>query len=99
MNGFKVIAGAYRKLASEGGMSHEEAEKKCKAFDFLKDCDRDDIYNLFDSSAFNEIVKSYLNLTLDGLVSESVINNKQANSVRDRFILLLGENKSSEIKK
>ncbi len=78
-------------------MSQEEAEKKCKAFDFLKDCDRDDIFNLFDSSAFNEIVKSYLNITLNGLVDEDVIDNKQANSIRDRLNLLLGEQKTKDV--
>lgn len=97
MNGFEVMADAYRKLASEDKISKEEAEKKCKAFDFLKDCDDEDIYNLFDSSAFNEIAKSYMRLTVKELVSEGELDENQGRAVRNRFSLLFDEKKSKEV--
>ena len=60
MNGFQVMADSYRKAAEDGRISKEQAEKDCRIFDFLASCDQDDIYRLFDSSAFNEIAKSYM---------------------------------------
>ena len=70
MNGFKIMADSYRKLADEGKITKEQAEKDCKAFDFLSSCDQDDINNLFDSGAFNEIAKSYMRLAVKELIEE-----------------------------
>lgn len=97
MNGFEMMADAYRKMATEGNIPQEEAEKKCKAFDFLKDCDDEDICNLFDSSAFNEIAKSYLRLAVKELVSEGELDEDQGRAVRNRFSLLFDEKKSKEV--
>lgn len=97
MNGFELMAESYRKIASEGNMAAAEAEKKCKAFDFLASCDEEDIYNLFDSSAFNEIAKSYMRLTVKELVSEGKLDDEQAKAVRNRFSLLFDEKKAKEV--
>lgn len=97
MNGFEMMADAYRKMAADGNIPKEEAEKKCKTFDFLKDCDDEDIYNLFDSSAFNEIAKSYMRLTVKELVSEGELDEDQGRAVRNRFSLLFDEKKSKEV--
>lgn len=97
MNGFKMMSDAYRKLASEGKISKDEAEKKCKAFDFLSSCNDEDICNLFDSSAFNEIAKSYLRLAVRELISEEVIDEDQGQAVRNRFSLLFDEMKANEV--
>ena len=64
MNGFQLLSDSYKKALSLGEISREEAEKKCRVFDFLATCDQDDFYNLFDSSAFNEISKSYMRLAV-----------------------------------
>ncbi len=97
LNGFEVMADTYRKLASEGTISQEEAEKKCKVFDFLSSCDDEDICNLFDSSAFNEIVKSYMRLTVKELVSEGELDGNQGRAVQNRFSLLFDEKKAKEV--
>ena len=64
MNGFQIMADSYRKAASEGKINKVQADKDIRIYDFLGSCDQVDIYKLFDSSAFNEIVKSYMRLTV-----------------------------------
>jgi hypothetical protein len=64
--GYKVLAVATRKMAKAGMMDLAAAEKKARLYDFLATCDKADIYTLFDSSAFNEIVQGYVSAMLDG---------------------------------
>ena len=96
MNGFEVMADTYRNLASEGKIP-QEAEKKCKAYDFLGGCEQDDIYDLFDSSAFNEIAKSYMRLAVKELVAEGKLDEDQGRAVRNRFSLLFDEKRAKEV--
>jgi len=96
-NGFAMMADTYRQRASEGLISVPDAEKKCKAFDFLKDCDKEDICNLFDSSAFNEIAKSYLRLAVKELIAEGKLNEDQGKAVRSRFSLLFDEKNAKDV--
>ena len=97
MNGFEIMADSYRKAAEQGQISKEQAEKECRIFDFLSSCDQDDICRMFDSSAFNEISKSYLRLAVKELISEGTIDEEQGNAVRNRFSLLFDEKKAKEI--
>lgn len=97
MNGFQLLSDSYKKALSLGEITREEAEKKCRVFDFLATCDQDDFYNLFDSSAFNEISKSYMRLAVKELVSEGTIDEDQGKAVRNRFSLLFDEKQSKEV--
>lgn len=97
MDGFKLVADSYRKLASEGKITKEQAEKDCKAYDFLATCDDEDICNLFDSSAFNEIARGYLRLAVKELIEENVIDEEQGRAVRNRFSLLFSEKTANEV--
>ena len=97
MNGFKLMADSYRKAAEEGKISKEQVDKDCRIFDFLGTCDDDDFYKLFDSSAFNEIAKSYMRLAVKELVSEGTIDEDQGKAVRNRFSLLFDEKQSKEV--
>ena len=97
MDGFKVMAESYRKAAEEGKISKEEAAKDCRIFDFLSSCDQDDICRMFDSSAFNEITKSYMRIAVKELVSEGVIDEEQGKAVRNRFSLLFDEKRAKEV--
>lgn len=97
MNGFKMMADSYRKLAAEGKITKEQAEKDCKAYDFLATCDDEDICNLFDSSAFNEIARGYLRLAVKELIEENVIDEEQGRAVRNRFSLLFSEKTANEV--
>ena len=53
MNGFALVSDSQRKAAESGMISREEADKKCRVYDFLAACDKEDLYILFDSSALN----------------------------------------------
>lgn len=97
MNGYKLMAESYRKAAEEGKISKEEAAKDCRIFDFLASCDQEDIFRLFDSSAFNEIAKSYLRIAVKELIEEEEIEEEQGRAVRNRFSLLFSEKKASEV--
>lgn len=97
MNGFKLMADSYRKAAEDGKIYKEEADKNIRIFEFLATCDEDDFCMLFDSSAFNEIAKSYLRLTVSELISEDMIDKDQGRAVRNRFSLLFDEKKASEV--
>lgn len=97
MNGFKVMADSYRKLASAGEITQEQADKECRIFDFLATCDDDDICRLFDSSAFNDIAKAYLKVAVAELTDEGTINEEQAEKVRNRFSVLFSEKRANEI--
>ena len=97
MNGFKMLGDSYRKAFSQGEISREEAEKKCRIYDFLATCDQEDFYNLFDSSDFNEISKSYVRLAVKELVSEGTIDEDQGKAVRNRFCLFFDEKQAKEV--
>ncbi len=97
MNGFAIFSESYKELLSQGLISREEAEKKCKVYDFLTTCDDEDICNLFDSSAFNDIAKSYLRRAVKELVDEGTIDEEQGIAVRNRFRLLFDEKRAKEV--
>ena len=97
MNGFQMLAESKRKALEKGFVSKEEAEKKCKVYDFLAICDQEDIFNLFDSSAFNEISKSYMRLAVNELIEEGEIDEDQGRAIRNRFSLLFDEKRSKEV--
>lgn len=61
MNGYTMLADSYRKLQEQphSEMNKADIEKEIRILDFLGTCDKDDIYRLFNSSAFNEITKAY----------------------------------------
>lgn len=97
MNGYKMMADAFRKVAEEGKIQKDQAEKKARVYDFLASCDDDDLYNMFDSSAFNEIAKSYMRQAVKELVSEGTIDEEQGQAVRNRFSLLFDEQQAKEV--
>ena len=88
MNGFQIMADAYRK---------DGQERKAELFEFLGNCSDDDINTLFDSSAFNEIAKGYLRRACDELEQEGVLEEEQAAKVRRRFALLFSEKTAKDV--
>lgn len=97
MNGYKLMADSYREAAEKGIISKEEAEKIARNYDYLAGCDTEDIYNLFDSSAFNEIAKSYLRIAAKELIEEGTIDEEQGRAIRNRFSLLFSEKQAKEV--
>lgn len=65
MNGYKMTADAYREFLNDPSADQEAIKTKIKALDFLATCDKATICALFDSSAFNDIVKGYVAMIAD----------------------------------
>ena len=97
MNGFVLMADSYRKAAGEGKINADEAEKKARIYDFLGTCDTDDLYTLFDSTAFNEIAKDYMRAAVKRLIANGTIDEEQAQAVRNRYSLLFSEKQAHEV--
>lgn len=93
------MADSLRKAAGEGKIEQVQADKQARVYDFLASCDEADIETLFDSSAFNDIAKSYLRLAVKELTEENVIDEEQATAVRNRYSLLFSEMQSGEVNK
>lgn len=97
MNGFEMMAESYRKAAGAGEMNPDEAAKKARVYDFLGTCDQEDFYTLFDSTAFNEIAKDYMRLTVRKLTDRGTIDEEQARAVRNTYAMLFEDMTAKEI--
>jgi hypothetical protein len=65
MNGYKMTADAYRTLKGNSKVDQADVESNIKTLDFLATCTKEDIYNLFNSSAFNYICLGYVEMALN----------------------------------
>lgn len=90
MNGFQIMAKAYKKNGQE---------RKAELYEFLGNCSNDDICMLFDSSAFNEIAKGYLRRACEELEREGVLDEdeEQGKAVQRRFSVLFSEKTAKEV--
>lgn len=71
MNGYQLTADSYRKLLqTEQDIDRAKVEQKIKALDFLASCSKEERLELFNSSAFNDVVKGYVLLALDNLKTD-----------------------------
>lgn len=82
MNGYSLTAQTYRDLEKKGIYTKEKADKLVRIYEFLATCDKEDICNLFDSSAFNDITRCYIllsieNSSIDEKIKEEIINNSK----------------------
>lgn len=63
MNGYKMSADSYRILKKRDPKI--DVDSNIKVLDFLATCTQEDIYNLFNSSAFNYICLGYVEMALN----------------------------------
>lgn len=82
MNGFSIMADSYKKLADEGKISKEDAEKEIKIYDFLATCDTDDFCRMVDSSAFNDIIRAFLKMAVKNADIGEEAQDKVLNQLR-----------------
>ena len=60
MNGFKLQADAIRKVVeSDDNCDKEAMLSKAKVYDILSELTQEQIYELYNSSAFNDVTKAY----------------------------------------
>lgn len=82
MNGYTLMADSYRKLMNEGKITKECAEKEIRIYDFLATCDKDDLCIMVDSSAFNDIIRSFLSLAIKEADIDEKTQEKLFNQLR-----------------
>ena len=93
MNGYTVMAENYKKAIEQGKIAREVAEPEIRILDFLSTCSKDDIYRLINSSAFNDIMKAYMNKA----VKNANLKNDDAEKVLYELKCLFDEKSASEI--
>ena len=84
MNGYELMAESYKALAKQGLFAEKEATKKIRIFEFLATCDKEDIYTLVDSSAFNDIIKAFCRTALEN----ASIDRKSFNNIMHEIDIL-----------
>lgn len=67
MNGYSLLAASYRKYAETEPDEVERGQilRKVKALDFLAETDRETHLELFNSGAFNDVVKGFCEMALN----------------------------------
>lgn len=93
MTGYKIIAESYKELLREKNIDQEIAEKKIRIYDFLDGCDDEDLFNLVDSGAFNNIIKSYVKAA----IFNSGIKKDEKAKILQQINLLFEDCQSKEI--
>lgn len=97
MNGYILMADSYRKAAGEGQIEAGEAERIARLYDFLGTCSQEDIYKLFDSTAFNEIAKDYMRKAVSRLVDNGTLDEEQGQAVRNEYAYMFSIMTAKEI--
>lgn len=94
MNGFQLLADSYRKLKAQcPGEDNSDVDRQIKTLDFLAGCDDAEIYCLFDSGAFNDVLKAYCEKAL----LNCGIDEEDRRNVMREIRLLLSEKTASDI--
>lgn len=74
MNGYKMTADSYRQYLEQHPDEPPETKAdlacKIKALDIMANCSDSERLQLFNTSAFNDVVKGYVKLALDNLKTD-----------------------------
>lgn len=82
MNGYTMMADSYRKLMNDGTIDKDSAEKSIRIYEFLATCDKDDLCQMVDSSAFNDIIRAFLKMAVVNAELEEEQQDKVLNQLR-----------------
>lgn len=85
MNGYMMMADSYRKLMNDGTIDKDSAEKSIRIYEFLATCDKDDLCQMVDSSAFNDIIRAFLKMAVVNAELEEEQQGKVLNQLRYIF--------------
>ncbi len=68
MNGYKLQADAIRKIVERDDDCDKEAMlSKAKVYDMLSELSQDQIYEIYNSSAFNDVTKAYAKKAMENV--------------------------------
>lgn len=65
MNIFKAMADSYRTLMNNGEIDKETAFQNIRIYEFLATCSKEDLCQMVDSSAFNNIIEAFVVAAVD----------------------------------
>lgn len=86
MNGYKMTADSYRTLRGNSKVDQKDLDSNIKTLDFLATCTKEDIYNLFNSTAFNNICMGYVKVALNDFKEiDEELKDRIINYVRYKF--------------
>ena len=84
MNGYKMTADAYKEAKKRDPKLN--VDSNIKTLDFLATCTEEDIQNLFNSSAFNNICMGYVKMALNDFNElDEELKDRIINHVRYKF--------------
>lgn len=90
MNGYKMTADAYREFKKKDPKIN--VDSNIKTLDFLATCTKEDIYNLFNSTAFNNICMGYVKNALNDFEELSDdMKDRISSNVKYKFDILTAE--------
>lgn len=93
MNGYEMMAESYRQLVRHGEIDKETADKEIRVYDFLATCDSDDLCRMVDSSAFNDIIRAFVEMA----VKNADIDEDSRNKVVEQLRWLFDEKMAKEV--
>ena len=85
MNGYEMMADSYRQLMKQGRIEKETADKEIRIYDFLATCDSDDLCRMVDSSAFNDIIRAFVEMAVKNADIDEDSRNKVVGQLRWLF--------------
>ena len=85
MNGYEMMAESYRQLVKHGEIGKETADKEIRIYDFLATCDTEDICRMVDSSAFNDIIRAFVEMAVKNADIDEDSRNKVVGQLRWLF--------------
>lgn len=84
MNDYKMTADAYREAKKRD--PRLDLDSEIKTLDFLSTCTKADLYNLFNSTAFNNICLGYVKMALNDFKElDEELKDRITNHVRYKF--------------
>ena len=85
MNGYEMMADSYRQLVKQGKIDKETADGEIRVYDFLATCDSDDLCRMVDSSAFNDIIRAFVEMAVKNADIDEDSRNKVVGQLRWLF--------------
>ena len=86
MNGYQMTADSYRTLLErEKDIDRASIERKIKALDFLATATEEERLELFNSGAFNDVVKGYMEMAVDNMELEDEVRQGLLNELHYLF--------------
>lgn len=93
MNGYTMMADSYKMLMEQGKIDKKTAEKSIRIYEFLATCDNDDLCQMVDSSAFNDIIRAFLKMA----VVNAELEEEQQDRVLNQLRWIFDEKSAKEV--